>query len=51
MYDSDAIIMGSGIGGLGSAALLSRYGKQVIVCESRGSGLLLLLLASCVLIH
>lgn len=30
----DAIVIGSGIGGLVTAALLARYGKQVIVCES-----------------
>jgi carotene isomerase len=30
----DVIVIGSGIGGLCAAALLSRYGKQVIVCES-----------------
>ena len=30
----DAIIIGSGIGGLTAAALLARYGKQVLVCES-----------------
>lgn len=34
MYDSDVIVIGSGIGGLTAAALLSRYGKRVIVCES-----------------
>ncbi len=31
---SDIIVIGSGIGGLTAAALLARYGKQVIVCES-----------------
>jgi carotene isomerase len=30
----DVIVIGSGIGGLTAAALLSRYGKRVIVCES-----------------
>jgi carotene isomerase len=30
----DAIVIGSGIGGLVAGALLARYGKQVIVCES-----------------
>jgi carotene isomerase len=30
----DAIVIGSGIGGLTAAALLARYGKQVLVCES-----------------
>lgn len=34
MHDTDVIVIGSGIGGLTAAALLSRYGKQVIVCES-----------------
>lgn len=34
MYDSDVIVIGSGIGGLSAAALLARYGKRVIVCES-----------------
>ncbi|HCF26398.1 MAG TPA: all-trans-retinol 13,14-reductase [Cyanobacteria bacterium UBA11049] len=35
MDDRDIIVIGSGIGGLTAAALLSRYGKRVIVCESR----------------
>jgi len=30
----DVIVIGSGIGGLTAAALLARYGKRVIVCES-----------------
>jgi phytoene dehydrogenase-like protein len=30
----DAIVIGSGIGGLTAAGLLARYGKQVLVCES-----------------
>ncbi|HBB35640.1 MAG TPA: all-trans-retinol 13,14-reductase [Cyanobacteria bacterium UBA8803] len=30
----DNIVIGSGIGGLTAAALLSRYGKRVLVCES-----------------
>ncbi|HBL13010.1 MAG TPA: all-trans-retinol 13,14-reductase [Cyanobacteria bacterium UBA11162] len=30
----DVIVIGSGIGGLTAAALLARYGKQVLVCES-----------------
>lgn len=30
----DAIVIGSGIGGLVAGALLARYGKQVLVCES-----------------
>lgn len=34
MYDRDVIVIGSGIGGLTAAALLSRYGKKVLVCES-----------------
>jgi carotene isomerase len=33
---ADAIVIGSGIGGLTTAALLARYGKKVIVCESHG---------------
>ncbi|NET00864.1 MAG: FAD-dependent oxidoreductase [Sphaerospermopsis sp. SIO1G1] len=31
---TDIIIIGSGIGGLSAAALLARYGKRVLVCES-----------------
>jgi carotene isomerase len=31
---ADAIVIGSGIGGLVTGALLSRYGQRVIVCES-----------------
>ena len=34
MQDADVIVIGSGIGGLVAGALLARYGKQVIVCES-----------------
>ncbi len=30
----EAIVIGSGIGGLTAAALLARYGKRVLVCES-----------------
>jgi len=30
----DVIVIGSGIGGLTTAALLARYGKRVLVCES-----------------
>ena len=30
----DVIVIGSGIGGLTAAALLARYGKRVLVCES-----------------
>lgn len=34
MQDIDVIVIGSGIGGLTAAALLTRYGKRVVVCES-----------------
>ncbi|MGG6266825.1 phytoene desaturase family protein [Leptolyngbya sp. AN10] len=34
MQNADAIVIGSGIGGLVAGALLARYGKSVIVCES-----------------
>ena len=34
MRNIDVIVIGSGIGGLTTAALLARYGKQVLVCES-----------------
>lgn len=34
MKNFDVIVIGSGIGGLTAAALLSRYGKRVMVCES-----------------
>jgi carotene isomerase len=34
MQDADAIVIGSGIGGLVAASLLSRYGWRVLVCES-----------------
>jgi carotene isomerase len=34
MQDFDVIVIGSGIGGLCAAALLARYGKRVILCES-----------------
>lgn len=30
----DVIVIGSGIGGLTAAALLARYGKKVLICES-----------------
>ena len=30
----DVIVIGSGIGGLTAGALLARYGKRVLVCES-----------------
>lgn len=32
--DADVIVIGSGIAGLTAGALLARYGKQVIICES-----------------
>ncbi|MBF2027635.1 MAG: FAD-dependent oxidoreductase [Oscillatoriales cyanobacterium C42_A2020_001] len=32
--DADVIVIGSGIGGLVAGALLARYGKRVIICES-----------------
>lgn len=35
MHDTDVIVIGSGRGGLTAAALLARYGKRVIVCESQ----------------
>lgn len=34
MPDYEAIAIGSGIGGLVAGALLARYGKRVLVCES-----------------
>lgn len=34
MQQAEMIVIGSGIGGLTTAALLSRYGRKVIVCES-----------------
>ncbi len=33
-HDADAIIIGSGLGGLTAGALLARYGWSVVVCES-----------------
>ena len=30
----DVIVIGSGIGGLVAGALLARYGKRVLICES-----------------
>jgi len=32
--DADVIVIGSGIGGLVAGALLARYGRRVIICES-----------------
>ncbi|MGA7932438.1 MAG: NAD(P)/FAD-dependent oxidoreductase [Kovacikia sp.] len=32
--DADVIVIGSGIGGLVAGALLARYGRKVIICES-----------------
>ena len=34
MQNADVVVIGSGIGGLVAGALLARYGKSVIVCES-----------------
>ena len=34
MQDAEVIVIGSGIGGLVAGALLARYGRKVIVCES-----------------
>ncbi|MBD2088432.1 NAD(P)/FAD-dependent oxidoreductase [Microcoleus sp. FACHB-1515] len=34
MADADVIVIGSGIGGLSCAAILARYGFEVLVCES-----------------
>lgn len=34
MRDADAIVVGSGVGGLVAAGLLARYGWRVLVCES-----------------
>lgn len=34
MTDFDVVVVGSGIGGLVSGALLARYGQRVLVCES-----------------
>lgn len=34
MQDADAIVIGSGLGGLTAGALLARYGWRVLVCES-----------------
>eukprot|EP00850_Spirogloea_muscicola_P020807 SM000227S07453 [mRNA] locus=s227:188035:190519:+ [translate_table: standard] len=32
--EADVVVIGSGLGGLSCAALLARYGRDVIVCES-----------------
>lgn len=34
VVDADVVVIGSGIGGLSAAALLARYGLDVLVCES-----------------
>lgn len=34
MQSADIIVIGSGLGGLVAGALLARYGRRVIVCES-----------------
>ena len=34
MQDFEAIVIGSGIGGLVAGSMLARYGKRVLVCES-----------------
>lgn len=34
MHDTEIVVIGSGIGGLVAGALLARYGKSVVVCES-----------------
>jgi carotene isomerase len=34
MQNADVIVIGSGVGGLVAGALLARYGKRVIICES-----------------
>lgn len=34
MSDFDAIVIGSGIGGLVAGSLLARYGRQVLILES-----------------
>ncbi len=34
MQSADVIVIGSGLGGLVAGALLARYGRRVIVCES-----------------
>jgi phytoene dehydrogenase-like protein len=34
MSDTDAVVIGSGIGRLCCAALLAHYGRSVTVCES-----------------
>ncbi len=34
MKQTDVVVIGSGVGGLSCAAILARYGFDVIVCES-----------------
>jgi len=34
MQNFDAVVIGSGLGGLVAGAMLTRSGKRVIICES-----------------